>query len=59
VKVEGRRQWLRFQRAAATAADIVAAVSASWDVRDLTVEEPDIDEIIHHIYSETIPGRPD
>jgi ABC-2 type transport system ATP-binding protein len=54
-KVEGPRQWLRFRRADATAADIVAAVSASWDVRDLTVEEPDIDDIVHSIY--TSSGR--
>jgi ABC-2 type transport system ATP-binding protein len=53
VKVEGPRQWLRFSRASATAAEIVAAVSARWEVRDLTVEEPDIDAIVHHIYQRT------
>jgi ABC-2 type transport system ATP-binding protein len=51
VKTEGRRQWLRFHRDTATAAGIVAAVSARYEVRDLTVEEPDIDAIVHGIYS--------
>jgi ABC-2 type transport system ATP-binding protein len=51
VKSQGRRQWLRFHRDTATAAGIVAAVAARYEVCDLTVEEPDIDDIVHGIYS--------
>jgi ABC-2 type transport system ATP-binding protein len=50
VKVEGPRQWLRFHRAEATAADVVAAVAARARLVDLTVEEPAIEDVIRHMY---------
>jgi ABC-2 type transport system ATP-binding protein len=49
--VEGARQWLRFDRDATTAAAVVAAVVARVPVRDLTVEEPAIDDIVRAIYA--------
>jgi ABC-2 type transport system ATP-binding protein len=50
VKVEGPRQWLRFRRSEATAAEMVAAVAARARLRDLTIEEPEIEEIVRQIY---------
>jgi ABC-2 type transport system ATP-binding protein len=50
VGVEGPRQWLRFRRDERTAAEVVAAVTARLPVRDLTVEEPGIDDIVRRIY---------
>ena len=44
-KVEGPRQWLSFP-AGASAAPIVAAVAASYDVADLSIQEPDIEDVI-------------
>jgi ABC-2 type transport system ATP-binding protein len=52
VRVEGPRQWLRFRRDATTAADLIAAVAACAALRDLTVEEPDIESIVRKIYVE-------
>jgi ABC-2 type transport system ATP-binding protein len=49
-KVEGPRQWLSFP-AEASAAPIVAAVAASYDVADLSIQEPDIEEVIRELYS--------
>jgi ABC-2 type transport system ATP-binding protein len=49
-RVEGPRQWLSFP-ADASAAPIVAAVAASYDVADLSVQEPDIEDVIRRIYS--------
>jgi ABC-2 type transport system ATP-binding protein len=49
--VEGARQWLRFGRDETTAAAVVAAVAARVPVRDLTVEEPAIDDIVRAIYA--------
>jgi ABC-2 type transport system ATP-binding protein len=51
VAVDGPRQWLRFRRDDTTAAAVIAAVTAQVAVRDLTVEEPHIDEIIRTIYA--------
>ena len=50
VKVEGPRQWLRFRRDDVTAAELVARVAAGSRLVDLTVEEPDIEEVVRLIY---------
>jgi ABC-2 type transport system ATP-binding protein len=49
-KVEGPRQWLTFP-AGASAAPVVAAVAASYDVADLSIHEPDIEDVIRQIYA--------
>ena len=49
-RVEGPRQWLSFP-ADASAAPVVAAVAASYDVADLSINEPDIEDVIREIYS--------
>ena len=49
-RVEGPRQWLSFP-ADTSAAPIVAAVVAAYDVADLSVQEPDIEDVIRELYS--------
>jgi ABC-2 type transport system ATP-binding protein len=49
-RVEGPRQWLSFP-ADASAAPVVAAVVAAYDVADLSVQEPDIEDVIRELYS--------
>jgi ABC-2 type transport system ATP-binding protein len=51
-RVEGPRQWLSFP-ADASAAPIVAAVAASYAVADLSIQEPDIEDVIRQIYAGT------
>jgi ABC-2 type transport system ATP-binding protein len=48
-RVEGPRQWLSFP-ADSSAAPLVAAVAASYDVADLSIAEPDIEDVIRQIY---------
>jgi ABC-2 type transport system ATP-binding protein len=50
VRREGPRAWLRFDRNATTAAELIAAVAAAYPVRDLTLEEPEIEAIVRGIY---------
>jgi ABC-2 type transport system ATP-binding protein len=50
VRVDGPRQWLRFRRDETTAAAVLAAVAQAADVRDLTLEEPDIEDVVKLIY---------
>jgi ABC-2 type transport system ATP-binding protein len=50
VRHEGPRVWLRFDRSATTAAELIAAVAAAYPVRDLTLEEPEIEAIVRGIY---------
>jgi ABC-2 type transport system ATP-binding protein len=48
-RVEGPRQWLTFP-AEASAAPIVAAVAGSYDVADLALQEPEIEDVIRELY---------
>jgi ABC-2 type transport system ATP-binding protein len=57
VRTEGPRAWLRFDRDQISAAALIAAVAAHYPIRDLTVEEPEIESIVHSIYSHGI-GEP-
>ncbi len=50
VRADGPRHWLRFRRAEVSAAELIAAVAARYRVRDLTIEEPEIEEIVRRIY---------
>ena len=49
-RVEGPRQRLSFPTEA-SAAPVVAAVAASYDVADLSIQEPDIEDVIRELYS--------
>jgi len=53
-RVEGPRQWLSFP-ADASAAPLVAAVAAAYDVADLSIQEPDIEDVIRELYSSPAP----
>jgi ABC-2 type transport system ATP-binding protein len=47
----GLRQRLAFDAEATTAAKVLAAVSECAEVLDLTVEEPDIEDVVRRIYA--------
>lgn len=49
-KVDGPRQWLSFP-AGQSAAPIVSAVASAYDVADLSIQEPDIEDVIREIYA--------
>ncbi len=50
VRVDGPRQWLRFDRDSRSAADVIAEVARSARIVDLTVEEPPIEDVIRLMY---------
>ncbi|MEU9004737.1 ATP-binding cassette domain-containing protein [Streptomyces sp. NPDC048551] len=50
VRVDGPRQWLGFP-AGASAAPLVAAVAARYPLLDLSVREPDIEDVIARMYA--------
>jgi ABC-2 type transport system ATP-binding protein len=52
VKTEGPRQWIAFERERTTAAKLTADVAALAPLRDLTIEEPDIEDVVRRIYAE-------
>lgn len=57
-RVEGPRQWLRFQREHVSASELLGRVMQRYDVRDLSIEEPEIESIVRQIYTGTA-ARPD
>jgi ABC-2 type transport system ATP-binding protein len=52
IRVEGPRQWIAFDRERVSAAQLTAAVATRVALRDLTVEEPDIENVVRRIYEE-------
>lgn len=57
-RAEGRRRWLTFSTADVAAPELVARVMAAADVRDLTLEPPDLEDVIRRIYRGEADGSP-
>lgn len=53
VKKEGQRIYLRFLKSDITASQLISDISQCYPVRDLSIEETDIDDVIRQIYSLT------
>jgi ABC-2 type transport system ATP-binding protein len=52
VRADGPRRWLQFNRLETTAAELISDVAARYRLRDLTIEEPDIESIVRRMYEE-------
>ena len=52
VRVEGPRQWIAFDGERLSAAQLTAAAAAQAPLRDLTVQEPEIEDVVRRIYQE-------
>ena len=55
VRVEGSRQWLAFP-AGESAAPLVSALAERHELLDLSVQEPDIEDVIARMYGEVRQG---
>ena len=53
---DGRRQRFAFDPEATTAAAVLAHASAQAEVLDLSIEEPDIEDVVRRIYAASRPG---
>jgi ABC-2 type transport system ATP-binding protein len=51
VRTDGPRQWIRFRSEEMTAAALIAAISEQAQLVDLSIEEPDIEEVVRRIYT--------
>jgi ABC-2 type transport system ATP-binding protein len=49
-RIEGPRQWLTFRGDEVSAAELTAAVAARAPLKDLAIEETEIEEIVRRIY---------
>ena len=53
---EGTRLWFTFRREEISAPDLIGRITARYRIRDLMLEEPDIEEVVRRIYEEGIAG---
>jgi ABC-2 type transport system ATP-binding protein len=56
VRAEGQRRWFEFSPAEVSAPELVARVLAAVEVRDLTLAEPDIEDVVRRIYRGEVSG---
>ena len=56
VRTEGQRRWFEFSPSEVSAPELVARVLAAVEVRDLTLEEPDIEDVVRRIYRGEVSG---
>ncbi|MEA2585809.1 MAG: viologen exporter family transport system ATP-binding protein [Thermomicrobiales bacterium] len=54
VRSDGPRYWLRFDRQRVNPAELISAVAAAHEVRDVAIEEPEIEDFVRRIYEEGI-----
>ena len=54
IRVEGPRQWIAFDGERLSAAQLTAAAAAQAPLRDLTVQEPEIEDVVRRIYQERL-----
>jgi ABC-2 type transport system ATP-binding protein len=52
IRAEGPRHWLRFHRSDTTAADLIGAVAERYALRDVRIEEPEIEDIVRRFYEQ-------
>ncbi|MFD2171460.1 ABC transporter ATP-binding protein [Tumebacillus lipolyticus] len=57
LREEGARIWLSYNRDRLSASDVMMKVAAGHTIRDLTVEEPEIESIVREIYETGMTTR--
>ncbi|ASS75734.1 methionine ABC transporter ATP-binding protein [Tumebacillus algifaecis] len=57
LREEGARVWLSYNRDRLNASDVMMNIAKTHTIRDLTVEEPEIESIVREIYETGMNGR--
>ena len=52
---EGARLWLSFRRDEIRAPELIARITGRYRIRDLMLEEPDVEQVVRRIYEEGLP----
>ena len=50
IRRDGNRVWLAFNRDTISASEVIAQLIARYEIQDLTISEPEIEEIVRRIY---------
>lgn len=50
IKQEGNRQWLQFNRDVMSASQLISQISETYEIKDLSIQDPEIEVMIRNIY---------
>ena len=50
IRRDGNRIWLAFDRDTISASEVITQLTARYEIQDLTISEPEIEEIVRRIY---------
>jgi len=50
IREEGQRKWLKFNRDEISSAQLLAEIAKKYEIKDLIIQEPEIDYIIRKVY---------
>jgi ABC-2 type transport system ATP-binding protein len=53
MRTEGRRQWLRIDEAQTTAGTVITTIGQQAPIIDLSLSEPDFDDVVRRVYGTT------
>jgi ABC-2 type transport system ATP-binding protein len=53
IKQEGQRVWLKFEKNKITAAELIYDLAKVYPLRDISIQEPNIEDIIREVYKST------
>lgn len=54
IKKDAYKVWFRFEKERITAAELIADLSKSYPVKDLSLQEPNIEDVIREVYKKTV-----
>jgi ABC-2 type transport system ATP-binding protein len=57
IREEGSRVWLAFDKDQLSASDVMMKVAETHTIRDLSIEEPEIESVVREIYEVGLGGR--
>lgn len=55
IREEGYKKWLKFNSRELSASDIISKIAASYQIKDLSIYEPTVEDIIKSIYNNANP----
>lgn len=56
LREEGYKKWMKFDSREFSASDIISSIAAVYQIRDLSIYEPTVEDIIKSIYRSEVPN---
>jgi ABC-2 type transport system ATP-binding protein len=59
IKQEGNRKWLQFSREKISTSQLISQISEKYEIKDLTIQDPEIEVMIRNIYENGLDDKVD